>query len=116
MAAPPQAQAPSTHSLITLLTDFGERDCFVASMKGVILSINSSAAIIDLSHQVASHQIQEAGFFLNSCYRYFPEGRSMWPLSIPESGQPTTCLARFCGGSSFLARIMGCSPDPAEQG
>ena len=64
---------PDARPIITLLTDFGERDCFVASMKGVILSINSSAAIVDLSHQIASHQIQEAGYFLKSCYRYFPE-------------------------------------------
>jgi S-adenosylmethionine hydrolase len=60
--------------LITLLTDFGERDCFVASMKGVILSINPVATIVDLSHQIAPHQIHEAGYFLKSCFRYFPEG------------------------------------------
>ena len=74
---------PDARPLITLLTDFGERDCFVASMKGVILSINSSAAIVDLSHQIASHQIQEAGYFLKSCYRYFPE-RTIHVLCTPQ--------------------------------
>ena len=38
--------------LITLLTDFGDRDWFVASMKGVILTINPHATIVDLSHHV----------------------------------------------------------------
>ena len=64
---------PTARPLITLLTDFGERDSFVASMKGVILSINPAATVVDLSHQIAPHQIHEAGYFLHSCYQYFPE-------------------------------------------
>ena len=60
--------------LITLLTDFGERDWFVASMKGVILSINPTVRIVDLSHHMTPHRIEEASYCLQSCYRYFPEG------------------------------------------
>jgi S-adenosylmethionine hydrolase len=65
---------PPAISLITLLTDFGDRDYFVASVKGVILGINPQARIVDLSHQVTPHQIEEAAYLLKSCYRYFPEG------------------------------------------
>ncbi|HEV8539848.1 MAG TPA: SAM-dependent chlorinase/fluorinase [Nitrospiraceae bacterium] len=65
---------PSAISVITLLTDFGTRDYFVASMKGVILNINSQARIVDLSHEVAPQQVEEAGYLLKSSYRYFPEG------------------------------------------
>ncbi|TKS60541.1 MAG: hypothetical protein EWM72_01275 [Nitrospira sp.] len=61
-------------SIITLLSDFGDRDYFVASMKGVILSIHPDARIVDLSHQIAPHQIEEAGYILHSCYRSFPDG------------------------------------------
>ncbi len=65
---------PPAISLITLLTDFGDRDYFVASLKGVILGINPLARIVDLSHQITPHQIDEAAYLLKSCYRYFPEG------------------------------------------
>ncbi len=65
---------PPSHPLITLLTDFGDRDWFVAAMKGAILSIHPQAHIIDLTHQIAPHGIDEAGYFLKSCYREFPEG------------------------------------------
>ncbi|MGH7473365.1 MAG: SAM hydrolase/SAM-dependent halogenase family protein, partial [Candidatus Methylomirabilales bacterium] len=65
---------PAAISLITLLTDFGERDYFVASMKGVILNINPQARIVDLSHQVGPQQVEEAAYLLKSCYRYFPDG------------------------------------------
>ena len=68
------ASVPPSLRLITLLTDFGDRDWFVAAMKGVILSIHPDARIVDLSHQIAPHRIDEAGYFLKSCYREFPEG------------------------------------------
>ena len=60
--------------LITLLTDFGDRDSFVASMKGVILTINPHATIVDLSHHVPPYSVEAAAYLLKSCYRYFPEG------------------------------------------
>jgi S-adenosyl-L-methionine hydrolase (adenosine-forming) len=60
--------------LITLLTDFGDRDWFVASMKGVILTINPQATIVDLNHQIPSHAIEEGAYVLKSCYGYFPVG------------------------------------------
>jgi len=65
---------PHPLGLITLLTDFGDRDWFVASMKGVILTINPHATIVDLSHHVPPHSVEDAAYLLNSCYRYFPKG------------------------------------------
>ena len=57
---------PSAISLVTLLTDFGNRDYFVPSMKGVMLGINPQLRIIDLSHQIAPQNIEQASFFLKS--------------------------------------------------
>jgi S-adenosylmethionine hydrolase len=65
---------PAAISLITLLTDFGHRDYFVASMKGVILNINPQARLIDLTHEIAPQQIEDAAYVLKSAYRYFPDG------------------------------------------
>ncbi|HEX6726126.1 MAG TPA: SAM-dependent chlorinase/fluorinase [Nitrospira sp.] len=101
--------------LITLLTDFGERDCFVASMKGVILSINSSAAIVDLSHQIASHQIQEAGYFLKSCYRYFPEGTIHVAVVDPGVGTERRALLVSAAGSFFVGPDNGLFTEVLEQ-
>lgn len=63
----------SATSLITLLTDFGDQDSFVAAMKGVILNINPQTRIVDLSHRVTPYQIDEAAYRLKSCYHYFPD-------------------------------------------
>lgn len=59
--------------IITLLTDFGIKDPYVAQMKGVILSINAEAQIIDISHEVSKHNIHEAAFILLSTYSKFPK-------------------------------------------
>ena len=53
---------PSAISVITLTTDFGERDYFVASMKGVILGINNQARIIDMSHNITPHSIKAVSY------------------------------------------------------
>lgn len=58
--------------IIALLTDFGTKDYFVGAMKGVILSINSEAKIVDLTHEIEAQNIASAGFTLASCYTNFP--------------------------------------------
>jgi len=60
--------------IITLLTDFGLNDPFAGIMKGVILNINPNAEIIDLTHNVPSHDIFAGAFALFESYNYFPSG------------------------------------------
>jgi S-adenosylmethionine hydrolase len=55
--------------IITLLTDFGAQDYFVGAMKGAILSINSDAAIVDITHEVPPQDIRAAAFNLLAVYR-----------------------------------------------
>ena len=79
---------PVTIPLITLLTDFGDRDYFVASVKGVILNINPQAQIVDLSHHVTPHDVADAAYLLKSCYRYFPDGTIH--VAVVDPGVGTT--------------------------
>jgi S-adenosylmethionine hydrolase len=58
--------------LITLTSDFGLKDPFVGIMKGVMLGINPSARIIDITHGISRQNIQEAAFSIESSYKYFP--------------------------------------------
>lgn len=61
-------------SLITLITDFGIADTYVGVLKGVILSINPSCTIVDITHQIPPQDISEAAFALMTAYAYFPKG------------------------------------------
>jgi S-adenosylmethionine hydrolase len=60
--------------VITLTTDFGHGDPFVGVMKGVILNINPDAVIVDLTHEVAPHDVRGGAFSILTSYRYFPAG------------------------------------------
>jgi S-adenosyl-L-methionine hydrolase (adenosine-forming) len=61
-------------SLITLTTDFGLRDPFVGIMKGVILSINPEAKLVDLTHQVEPFDVMDGALALAQSYPFFPPG------------------------------------------
>jgi S-adenosylmethionine hydrolase len=58
--------------LITVTTDFGLHDHYVGTMKGVILSVNSDAQIIDISHSVQSFDVLDGALTVAQAYRYFP--------------------------------------------
>ncbi|MEK7803691.1 MAG: SAM-dependent chlorinase/fluorinase, partial [Deltaproteobacteria bacterium] len=60
--------------IITLLTDFGTADSYVSAMKGVILSINPDATIIDISHQIPPQDITTGAFVVSQSAPFFPKG------------------------------------------
>ena len=98
---------PSAISVITLLTDFGTRDYFVASMKGVILNINSQARIVDLSHEIPPQSIEEAAYLLKSSYRYFPDGTIHVAVVDPGVGSARRPLLVTTSRYFFIAPDNG---------
>ena len=60
--------------MITLTSDFGLKDPYVAEMKGVILTINPNANLIDITHEVEKFNLRMAAFMLASAAPYFPKG------------------------------------------
>ena len=60
------------NTIITLTTDFGLTDAYVAAMKGVMLSINPRAKLIDICHTIQPQNIYQAGFVLSTAYPFFP--------------------------------------------
>ena len=98
---------PHPAGLITLLTDFGDRDWFVASMKGVILSINPQATIVDLSHRIPSHAVEDGAYVWKSCYRYFPDGTVHVAVIDPGVGSDRRPLVAKSSRYYFLAPDNG---------
>lgn len=60
--------------VISILTDFGNKDNFAGVMKAVILKINPQAKIVDLCHNVQPQDITQAAFLLKNSFKYFPKG------------------------------------------
>ncbi len=93
--------------MIALLTDFGLSDFFVASLKGVILSINPSAAIVDISHDVPPFDIRAGGFLLSSCHRFFPGGTIFLAVVDPGVGSSRKIILVETGKYFFVSPDNG---------
>jgi len=63
-----------TTPLITLLSDFGLKDPYVAEMKAVVLSICPQARLVDISHEIEKFNVRMGAFVLASAAPYFPKG------------------------------------------
>jgi S-adenosyl-L-methionine hydrolase (adenosine-forming) len=72
--------------VITLLTDFGLKDPYVGIMKGVILSINPEATIVDITHDITPQNIEEAAFLIEEYHRFFPPGTIHMAVIDPTVG------------------------------
>jgi S-adenosyl-L-methionine hydrolase (adenosine-forming) len=66
--------SPPPSGIVTLTTDFGDSDHFVGVMKGVTLSLAPRARIVDITHQIAPFEVNEAAFVIAQAWRYFPKG------------------------------------------
>jgi hypothetical protein len=94
-------------ALITLLTDFGTKDFFVASLKGVILSINPEATIIDLTHDLPDFNLRATAFVLWACYRFFPGGTIFLTVVDPGVGSERRILLARTNRHFFIAPDNG---------
>jgi S-adenosylmethionine hydrolase len=72
--------------IITLLTDFGSEDYYVAAMKGVILSRCGQARLIDISHAIAPQNVLSAAYVLLGAYQQFPPGTIHLAVVDPSVG------------------------------
>ncbi len=79
--------------VIAFLTDFGYRDPYVAAMKGVALSINPAAKLVDVSHEVPSFDVDAGAFTLLASYRYFPPGTVFVVVVDPGVGSGRRAIA-----------------------
>jgi S-adenosylmethionine hydrolase len=61
-------------AIITITSDLGNKDSYLASVKGSIYTQLESAKIIDVTHDVIPFDIQQAAFVLRNCYKDFPKG------------------------------------------
>lgn len=93
--------------LVTLLTDFGTRDYFVGALKGALLSVNPKARIVDITHEIAPHDIEEAAFTLLAAYETFPEGTVHVAIVDPGVGSTRRAIVVKSAGRLFVGPDNG---------
>ncbi len=93
--------------LITLLTDFGTADYFVGAMKGVLLSINPAAVVVDLTHEVPPQDVRAGAFTLAAACASFPAGTIHVAVVDPGVGSARRGILVSAGGQYFVGPDNG---------
>lgn len=65
---------PAPNGIVTLLTDFGDKDGYVAQMKGVLLSIHPRVTLVDITHRIEPQSVLQGALALRDTVPHFPEG------------------------------------------
>jgi hypothetical protein len=93
--------------IIGLITDFGENDYFVGTLKGVIKNINPQADIIDICHGVPSYFIQGGSYVLEKTFQFFPNDTVFLTVVDPGVGTKRKLLLVTAAGYHFIAPDNG---------
>jgi len=97
----------SSMRIVTLLSDFGLQDHYVAAMKGVILNINPDVNIIDITHMIAPHDVMSAAFILGQSFSCFPPGTIHVAVVDPGVGTSRKALVASAARQFFVAPDNG---------
>lgn len=93
--------------IITLLTDFGTADGYVAELKGALLRRVPAAVLVDVAHDVAPGDVAAAAYVLGRVWHGFPEGTVHLAVVDPGVGTPRRALAGEASGHRFVAPDNG---------
>jgi S-adenosylmethionine hydrolase len=94
-------------SIVTLLTDFGTTDSYVAEMKGAVLRGAPSACLVDISHHVPPGDIRSAQYLLARTWRSFPPATVHLVVVDPGVGTARRAIAASAGNHLFVAPDNG---------
>jgi S-adenosylmethionine hydrolase len=93
--------------VIALLTDFGTRDHYAGTMKGVALTLCPDATLVDITHDIPPHDVLGGALELAAAYKYFPAGTIFLTVVDPGVGSQRRAIAADAGGYRFVAPDNG---------
>jgi S-adenosylmethionine hydrolase len=93
--------------VIALLSDFGTRDHYAGTMKGVMLSICPDATLVDITHDVPAHDVLDGALHLAGACRYFPANTIFLTVVDPGVGSARRGIAADAGDYRFVAPDNG---------
>ncbi len=94
-------------AVVTLTTDFGLRDPYVAEMKGVMLGLVPDLRLVDITHDVASHDVVGAALVLEAAVPFFPPGTLHLVVVDPGVGTARRGLVVVMPTATFVAPDNG---------
>ena len=93
--------------MVALLSDFGSKDHYAGTMKGVILGICPDVTLVDITHDVTAHDVLEGALQLAASFKYFPPGTIFVAVVDPGVGSARKGIAAEAGDYRFVAPDNG---------
>lgn len=93
--------------VVAFLSDFGTRDHYAGTMKGVVLGVCPDATLVDIGHDIPAHDVLAGALELAACYRFFPAGTIFLVVVDPGVGSSRRGIAAECGDYKFVAPDNG---------
>ncbi len=93
--------------IVTLTTDFGLADGYVAAMKGVMLTICSDIVFVDITHQIEPQDVRGGAYVLGTAARRFPAGTIHLGVVDPGVGSARRAMVLVSGGHIFVGPDNG---------
>jgi len=93
--------------VIALLSDFGTRDHYAGTMKGVMIGICPDVTLVDITHEITPHDVMEGALQLAASCRYFPPGTIFLAVVDPGVGSSRRGIAAEAGDYRFVAPDNG---------
>jgi len=96
-----------SRAVIALLTDFGTRDHYAGTMKGVALGICPDVTFVDITHDIPAHDVLAGALELAASYKFFPPGTIFLVVVDPGVGSSRRGIAADAGDHKFVAPDNG---------
>src|ERR671936_2696039 len=93
--------------VIALLTDFGTRDHYAGTMKGVALGICPDVTFVDITHEIPAHDVLAGTLELAASYKFFPAGTIFLVVVDPGVGSSRRGIAAEAGDYKYVAPDNG---------
>lgn len=93
-------------AIVTLTSDLGNKDQYVAVLKAGLLQADPRVAIVDISNEVMSYNIPQGAYLLRSAYRYFPAG-TIHIVAVDAGNSTERCIALRYNSHYFIAPDNG---------
>src|SRR5713226_10761130 len=102
-------------TVVTLLSDFGSRDGYVAQMKGAILENCPDATVVDISHEIERHNIPMGSFILETTAPYYPKGTIHVAVVDPGVGSARKAIVIECNAGLLIGPDNGLMARASEK-
>jgi S-adenosyl-L-methionine hydrolase (adenosine-forming) len=96
-----------SRQIVALITDFGTRDHYAGTMKGIVLGLCPDATLVDITHEIPPHDVLTGALELAASYKFFPPATIFLVVVDPEVGSARRGLVAEAGDYRFVSPDNG---------